>query len=341
MPLCLAAMLGSLLLCAPFVSCACAAAPARTEQVLGTLCTVNAYADGTDELYDELFARLQEIDRHFNVNREDSDVSHINAAAGDGTMVRVHADVRKVLARAIDFARISGGAFDPSIGPLVQLWGINTDMARVPSAEEISGALRLVGYEDIELGGENAIRLKRPGMRLDLGGIAKGYAADALAEILAARRVRQAVVNLGGNVYVWGKKKDGSSWKVGIKNPLEPEGSPYLLFASQDTVSLVTSGVYERFFWQEGVRYHHILDTATGSPARRSWLSTSIVSASSMDADALSTIAFLLGPERYFALQGHEPAVFIMDDGSVIASAELEGSLSWYGGTGNASLQFR
>lgn len=327
--------------CGLFASCRAAAVPPRTEQVLGTLCTVNAYEDGTAALYDELFARLQEIDRHFNVNREDSDVSRINAAAGDGTMVSVHADVQAVLDRALSFAQASGGAFDPSIGPLVRLWGINTDTARVPAAGEIAAVLPLVCYSDVELGTGNTVRLKRRGMQLDLGGIAKGYAADALTEILQAHGVRQAVVNLGGNVYVWGKKKDGSSWKVGIKNPRDPDGEPLLLFSSAGSMSLVTSGVYERYFEQDGVRYHHILDAAAGCPAQRDWLSTSIVSASSMDADALSTVAFLLGPERYFAMPGHQPAVFIMADGTVIASAELNGSLSWYRNQGNAAIQFR
>ena len=316
------ALFSSIYILFSLLSCRRAAVPPQAEQVLGTVCAVNAFEGGTQQLYEELFARLAEIDARFSTTRDDSDLSTVNAAAGLHA-VKVHEDVLFVVGRALDYARLSDGAFDPSIGPLVRLWGINTDHARVPAQEEIDAVLPLVDWHKIELD-ENActIFLQEKGMALELGGIAKGYAADELVKILDARKVRRAIIDLGGNVYVYGKKKDGSDWKVGVKNPLEAEGEPALVLSLGRNISVVTSGVYERFFIADGIRYHHILDTRTGRPADGDCLSATIVAASSLEADALSTIAFLLGAEKYSAISD-VPAIFINSDASVSASSSL------------------
>jgi len=323
--------------------------------VMGTVCSVNAYSDGTEKLYNELFTRLHTIENEFSVNISTSEVSAVNNAAGQNA-VTVSADVFYVIRTALKYAELTGGAFDPTVGPLVKIWGINTDHERVPSGQEISTALGLINWHDVLLtqnaDGTGTVRLRRRGMALDLGGIVKGYAADELTLILKARRVKRAVIDLGGNIYVFGTKKDGSLWKVGVKDPSDPEGNPALVVSLSNS-TVVTSGVYERFFIQNGVRYHHILDTKTGYPARTGLLSSTIICESSIAADALSTSVFVLGEEKGMALlrkieesripdaefseipglHARISAVFIAEDGIITASKSLEGILKLMNGS--------
>ena len=325
-----------------FTSCERTANP-HTEALMGTVCTVNAYDDGTKSLYDELFARLHEIDETFSVTIDSSEISAINKAAGERS-VSVSSDTAYVVRSALAFAELTGGAFDPTVGPLVKIWGINTDHARVPEKSEIDAVLPLINWRDVSVADDNTVMLKRRGMALDLGGIVKGYAADELTKILKVRKVRRAIVDLGGNIFVYGKKKDGSPWRVGIKDPNDPEGVPAIVLNVANS-TIVTSGVYERFFTENGVRYHHILDAKTGYPAASGLLSSTIVCESSMAADALSTSVFVLGKESGMellhriqssagtplaeipGLHAQVLGIFIEEDGSVSASKALEGSL--------------
>jgi len=135
------------------------------------------------------------------------------------------------------------------------------------------------------------------GMRLDLGAIAKGYAADEVEKIMVAHKVKSAIIDLGGNVFVYGKKKDGTPWRVGIQNPYSDRGE-YIGLVTGGQMTVVTSGVYERYFIENGKRYHHILDTTTGFPVDNGLISVSIVTESSIDADALSTSVFALGLDK-------------------------------------------
>lgn len=309
-----------------FASCSARGGTPRTEQVLGTVCTINAYTDGTDALYAELFARLTQIDNEFSVNKEASELSKVNDAAGDHA-VEVTDDVLFVLKTALRYAALSDGAFDPTIGPLVKLWGINTDHARVPSKQEIAMALPLVNWRNVAIDG-STVFLTQKGMALDLGGIAKGYAADEMVRILKVNNVHRAVIDLGGNIFVYGTKKDKSAWRVGIKDPDHDEGDPALVLSLDHDMTVVTSGVYERFFFQDGKRYHHILDTKTGYPAQSGLLSSTIVCGSSIQADALSTISFIWGPKKFNELleklDEDVKYVFISENHSVMASASLE-----------------
>jgi thiamine biosynthesis lipoprotein len=319
-----------------FSGCTKNAVSLRTEQVLGTVCTINAYDSGTKTLYDELFSRLHEIEDEFSVNKATSEVSKVNDAAGDHP-VAVTGDVLYVIKEALEYARISNGAFDPTIGPLVKLWGINTDHARVPSQHEIDGALPLVNWRDVVITGDSSadggtVFLKRKGMSIDLGGIAKGYAADEMVRILKSYNAQCAVIDLGGNIFVYGTKKGGAPWKVGVKDPDNDEGAPALVLTLSNSTTVVTSGVYERYFIQDGKRYHHILDTKTGYPAQSGLLSSTIVTDSSIAADALSTISFILGEEKFNALMKSADEqniryVFINENHQVLASSGLENVL--------------
>ena len=292
----------------------------KTEFVIGTVCNITLYNQAeADGVYRDIFSRLREIENRMSVNIPDSDVSRINDAAGKEP-VQVHEDVFEVIERAVYFAGISGGAFDPTVGPLVSLWGIGGNNPRLPSQAEIDAVLPLIDWRDIELNREqHSVLLKRQGMALDLGAIAKGYAADEAAKIIRKAGLKRAIVDLGGNIMLYGQKPDKSLWRVGIQNPLQSRGD-FIGVVQAREQTVVTSGVYERFFEADGVRYHHLFDPHNGYPARTGLLSASIITGVSMDADGLSTVIFVLGYEKGRALvetlDGVE-AIFVFDDMTV------------------------
>ena len=286
------------------------------------------FKDGTKALYDELFATLSDIDDKFSTQKPYSELVALHDSAGIHPRT-VSNDVFFVVQQACHFSALTDGAFDITIGPLVSLWGINTDHARIPTVQEIARALPLINWHHIMLDEKNTqIYLQQPEMSLDAGAIAKGYAADALVQILHAKNVRQALIDLGGNIYVFGKKSDGSPWRVGIKNPEHPYGTPLLVLTTEET-SVVTSGVYERFLEQDGVHYHHILDKQTGYPVDNNLLSVTVVAPSSLTADALSTGLFVLGKEK--GLEHAEKigveAIFIDDSRTIWTTPRIRNSL--------------
>ncbi len=306
-------------------SCAGEAPAPQTEFVLGTVCTVNLFAKGTREAYREIFERLREIEARMSANRDDSEIAEINRNAGIAP-VRVHPDVIDVVSTALRYAELSDGAFDPSIGPLVKLWNIGSDDARLPAAAEIEAVLPLIDYRSVVVdAAAGTVFLKRPGMKLDLGAIAKGYAADEAARIIAKRRIPSAIVDLGGNVLAYGEKNGKESWRVGVQDPSSERGS-HIGIVSVKNKTLVTSGVYERYFEADGVRYHHILDPKNGYPVENGLLSVTIVADRSIDADGLSTSVFALGPEKgrrlVESLSGVE-AIFIFDDFAVRSTSGI------------------
>ncbi len=293
-------VLFAIFLAALLSGCSRSRESSRTALVMDTVCTVRAYGKQPSDLQDRLFTRLVQIESVFSTTIPDSDISRINAAAGI-VPVEVSSETLRVLGIALEISRLSGGAFDPTIGPLVALWGIGTDSQHVPAPEEISAVLPLVDYQLVQIDEhENTVFLPQRGMQLDAGGIAKGYAADELAGMIRAAGVYSAVIDLGGNIYVVGWKQDKIPWNVGFKDPLDTSQIFAGVAVSDRTV--VTSGVYERFFVAEGIRYHHILDPVTGYPVRNGLLSCSIVASSSVLADALATAVFVLGTNKGLAL---------------------------------------
>ncbi len=316
-----------------FFSCSGKIEP-RTQTAMDTLCTVNAFEDGTKKLYDEIFERLAQIEKEFSATLPDSEISQINSMAGISA-VQTNEEVLNVMDFALKTAWISDGAFTPAAGPLVDLWGINTDHQRIPSQAEINKALELVDFGCVGLS-RDSVFLRKAGMKVNLGGIVKGFAADEVCKILKKHNVKKAVVDLGGNIYVYGKKSDGSKWTVGIKNPDSPSSAPLLRLCINEN-SVVTSGSYERFFEADGKKYHHIFNPATGFPADSGIVSATVISPSSIAADALSTATFVLGVEKSFKLldkfkkefKTNISFVFICKYGSVFASENLKGSLEF------------
>ncbi|GHT77778.1 FAD:protein FMN transferase [Spirochaetia bacterium] len=294
---------------------------------MGTRCTVKLYkggaAEATQAVYRDIFSRFREIEAAMSINVPDSDVEAINRNAGI-MPVPVRSDVIEVIASALRYAELSGGAFDPTVGPLVKLWGIGQDRAGLPAEDEIEAALSLVNWRDVVIDrNAGTVFLRKPEMALDLGGIAKGYAADEAIRIIESSprpEVSGAIIDLGGNIFAYGEKEGKQPWRIGVQNPLDEQRGVYIGVLELRNKTVVTSGVYERFLELDGKRYHHILSTKNGFPVESGLLSVTIIADTSIDADALSTSAFALGYEAGSALVESidgAMAIFVFEDKSV------------------------
>ena len=295
----------------------CASAGEKRESAVGfyldTVITLSAYVDDAKVLNDAL-EKCGEYERLLSRTIEGSDVWNINHAGGQP--VKVSEDTLSILDAARQVSALSGGAFDVTIAPVSTQWDFTSGAAVLPDADAIAEAARKVDYTQITVE-DGAVTLPE-GMMIDLGGIAKGYIADAVKNYLIGRGVKSAILSFGGNIVAIGEKPDGSPWKVGIQDIDKPTGE-FMLVARNYGGSTVTSGIYERGFELDGVYYHHILDTATGWPVQNELASVTIFSESSMWGDALATAAFALGTEEGLTLiegiDGVE-AVFIARDRS-------------------------
>jgi thiamine biosynthesis lipoprotein len=273
----------------------------RTEYVLGTYCSIRLQKGGSPALIDRVWSRLRQLENDLTVNKAGSQIDSANEAAGEKA-VGIGKDAMAILKKDLFYASLSDGAFDPSVGPLVKLWGIGTERAAIPSAKDREAALKLIGWKDIVLDEDaGTVFLKRSGMALDLGSGTKGYAADLAVDMLRAGRVTSAIIDLGGNVFALGAKADGKPWRVGLQNPFSTRGE-YMGIASLKDKTMVTSGVYERFFEKDGKRYHHILDTRTGFPVDNGLVSVTVIASKSFDADGFTTTLLAVGKQRALEL---------------------------------------
>src|SRR5690554_3390818 len=190
----------------------------ETTFLMGTVVQMDTYGPGGEKLIKESFERIREIEEKMSRNIQDSEINQINNSAGE--FVKVSEDTFRVIEKAVAYAELTDGKFEPGIGALVELWGIGTERARIPSEQEINKAREKVDYNSIILDREGCqVKLLREGMSLDLGAIAKGYAADELRKIILSKGIKSAYLNLGGNVLVIGSKPDGSPWRIGIQDP--------------------------------------------------------------------------------------------------------------------------
>lgn len=310
------------------VSCARPATEpvSHSELLLGTICRLTIYDNPSQTAFDQAFETIAHIEQLMSAHLNDSEIALINAKAGIES-VPVSSQTFFVIKTALEAATVSSGAFDPTIGPLVAAWGIGSDNPRKPSQEEINRLLPLEGYQKVSLDEKTqSVFLQEQGMMLDLGGIAKGYAADEVAKVLRANGVEKAIINLGGNVLVIGSRLDNTPWRIGIQNP-EAERGGYIGIVDLIDKTLVTSGPYERFFVFEDEMYHHIIDTKNGYPVKNGLSSVSIITTKSIEADALSTAAYSLGLEKGMALieslEGVE-AVFVDSQKQIYLSEGLK-----------------
>ncbi len=273
-----------------------------THMTMDTVVELRFQARGVraaEEIRDQVFAEIERLEELFSRSIPESDVVAVNENAGQRP-VQVSPEVLYVTEQAIEYARLSGGVFDPTVAPLTDLWGFFSDQQyRVPEPEEIDNTLELVDFSLVELDTEErTIYLPASGMGLELGGIAKGFIVDRALEILIEAGVENAYVN-AGDIGLLGTRPDGEPWRIGVRNPRDERDMIAVLSLKNQAVD--TSGDYERAFEEDGVKYHHILDAKTGMPAKE-LASVTVITDSTMKADVLSTVAFILGPEKGFSL---------------------------------------
>lgn len=269
--------------------------PSATKDffAMDTYMEVAAYGEQAEEAVSQAQARVEELDSMLSTGLEDSEVSLLNSNA-KGTLSE---ETFYLMTRSMDIWKITDGSFNPAIYPLMELWGFTTGDYQVPEEEEVKEKLADTNPEDIQLYEDTRkVAFARKGIKIDFGGIAKGYTSAQIMEIFKEYGIESGMVSLGGNVQVLGCKTDGSLWRVGIQNPDSEEG--YLGVLETKDRAVITSGGYERYFEQDGETYHHILDPETGYPAENGLKSVTIVSKDGVLADGLSTALFVMGPEK-------------------------------------------
>ena len=260
---------------------------------LDTAITLKVYGSKRAEVLKKLEDKINELDGLLSTGKATSEVSKLNDT-GKTVLSKTSISLVK---KSLELNKQTGGLFDITIYPLMELWGFPTKNYRIPSDKEIKATLKNVGSDKI-IFNENTgeISFKNKGMKIDFGGIGKGYITDELVKILKDEKVESAIINLGGNVYGFNKKPDGSLWNVAIRDPDEPDD--YMAVIKLEDSAVITSGGYERYFEENGIRYHHIIDPRTGKPSESNLKSVSIVSKDGTLADTLSTSLFIMGEEK-------------------------------------------
>lgn len=286
------------------------------------------YGESADTVYTGMETKIREIESALSLHLSQSEIAAINENAGVQP-VEVSQRTFDLLQRAKELSEQSDGAFDITIAPVVELWGITSDHPHVPTDEELAQAMALMGLEDLVLDEEACTAyLTRPGMAIDLGGIAKGWTADQLREYARELGAERGYVSLGGNLMIIGERPDGDPFKFGLRDP-QGDASTYLgTVTLEDGCTMATTGGYERYFEEDGIRYHHVLDPRTGYPADSDLLSVAVISKDGTLADYLSTTLFVQGLEAAKAAAGSEDYALVMVDqeNNVWISGSLHGN---------------
>lgn len=284
-------------------------------QIMGTSYSVRLGVPMTEGLAAQVHSALQDVDAHMSTWRNDSELTAFNDST-DSDWQKMTAGTLEVVANAIDTSAASEGAFDVTIGPLVDLWGFGAgadSTGNIPVGRDISERLAQVGYDAIEVDLEaGAARKLNPGARLDLSGIAKGHAVDRVAAVLDQLGLDSYLVEVGGELKGRGLKPDGSAWRVAIERPAAGRRDVFRALDLKDQ-AIATSGDYRNFFDNGGQRYSHSIDPRTGQPVNHELASVSVVSDSTMAADALSTALMVMGPDDAMAFaQKHQVAAYMI-----------------------------
>lgn len=292
-----------------------------SEFALDTAITVMLYDSDDQEILDGALALCSKYENIFSATFPESELYKLNHRTAQ--TVKVDSELAYVIDRGLYYSKLSGGAFDITIEPVKKLWDFKAEKPSLPDEGKLSEALGKVGYENVEVN-QDTVTFKDPDTSIDLGAIAKGYIADRIKEYLVEKGVKSAIINLGGNVLCIGRKPNGSDFVIGLQRPFSE--SVFETIVVND-ISVVTSGVYERYFTYNGKNYHHILNPADGYPYDNGVLGVSIVCKNSIDADALSTTCFSLGAEKGIELLDSIPdayGFFILDDYSIKYSKGTE-----------------
>lgn len=301
-----------------------------TTFAMDTMMTFTIYHDDGEELLIDAEQEIRRLENMLSVTMEESDIMRLNGSAGQ-EKTEILKDTKTLLQMGKELYTETDGCFNIAISPIVKAWGFTEAEHHVPTQAELDALLPLTDPADIIIE-EDTAYLAKEGMAVDLGGIAKGYASDTVAALLRQKGVDSAVFTLGGNVCAIGTKPNGEQWRTAVANPLD--ASDYVGLLSVTDACVVTSGGYQRYFEQDGKKYHHIIDPDTGLPAESGLLSVTIVSENGAKADALSTALFVMGleeAEAYWKANTDFEVIFVTEDGQVIATEGLEDSFAFEG----------
>ena len=293
----------------------------KTSVAMGTVVTVKLFGFGAKNDLDKIETEINGLENSvLSWRKEGSDVYRINK--GSGTQVSVSPDTVKIIGQCIDISDDCGGVFDITIGNVTKLWDFGGNNQRLPSDDEIETALGSVGYKNVSISG-NAVQIKK-GQSLDLGAVGKGFVCDKIKELLDKGRTKSAVVSVGGSLLIYGNR----TFSVGIVNPDNDKQSMGTLKLKDTCVS--TSGNYEKYFEQDGKRYHHILNATTGYPATSEFKSVTVVCESGLISDALSTVCYIAGYRKSIEIlkKFDAEAVFIFNNNAVRVTDGLSGKFT-------------
>ncbi len=288
----------------------------RTQFIMGTLVEITVSHSDPDIIQTvttQAFDEMTRIEQLMSTYLPDSEISRINRAAGKEA-IPVSCEVEEVIREGIYWSEQSGGAFDITVEPLVQLWDFDGEKEIIPADNTIRKTASLVNYKNIEIK-DHTVRLKLRGMAINVGGLAKGYAVDRAISILRGR-ISNGIVNAGGDLFAFGQKNKQTSWNIGLQHPRKPQ--ELLAAFAVKNQAVATSGDYQRYFIKDGVRYHHIFDPQTGRPARL-MISATVTTTEVMDADALATAVFVMGPDKgieWVDSMANVEAMLVLEDGS-------------------------
>lgn len=290
-----------------------------------TVVTISIYDNLPDnkDILNDCFEICEKYEHLFDKTNPESDIAKINASSGTAT--NVNSDTIEIIEDSIEYAKLTNGNFDITISPLTDLWDIRNNKGYIPSDKDINNILKNVSYKNIIIE-NNYVRLLNKNSSIDLGGIAKGYIADKISEYMLSKNITSAIIDLGGNILTIGNKCNNSDFNIGIKTPFS-ENSQYIATISANNKSVVTSGIYERYFEKDGKIYHHILDSATGYPVENNLYSVTIICDKSEYADALSTGIFSLGlneGKKLINSFDNVEAIFVTNENKIILSDGLQ-----------------
>ncbi len=298
----------------------------KSKSLMGTEMEITvASADEkiADKAIDEAFAEIKRIEEMMSTYIPESQLSRINSSAGKKA-VKVDKELIRLIKRAIEYADMTDGGFNIAVGPLIKLWKV-AEGGNIPDNDEIRRAKEIINYKDIAVDEKKgAVFLRKKGMAIDLGGIAKGYASDRAEAVLKKNGIASGIVAVAGDINAFGKKADGGKWRIGIQHPRKKDAFIGIIDLEDEAVS--TSGDYERFFIKDGKRYHHIIDPNTGEPAAKCQ-SVTVVAKEATATDGLSTGIFVMGPEKGMKLIERLPDVegIIIDaKGNIAVSSGLK-----------------
>lgn len=325
----IATLLGMLWSCSGMPSAPQPVVVKRVQMHMGTLVTITAVAANEGLAQAAVSAGFQEIKRLEQLLSTwipESELSQVNQSAGQRA-VTVSRETVELVSQSLELARITDGGFNIAVGPAIEAWSV-TERQRIPDDKELEALKPLVDWASIEVNeAAHTIYLPLPGMRIDVGGIGKGYAADMAVEVMKRAGARAGVVALSGDIKTFGSLPDSAGFPVGIKHPRQDGAVLAVVELKNEAIS--TAGDYERFFEQNGIRYHHILDPQTLQPAR-DCQSVTVIAKQGTVADGLDTGIFILGPERGMALVERLPdveAIIVDQDGNMTVSSGLLGRL--------------